>query len=67
MSRAYSPVDSNRVRRKAARQGVAISISPRRDPRAVDYGRVFLFDPKTNSIVAEYDTLEQCEASLDGE
>ncbi|MGC4891060.1 hypothetical protein [Micromonospora sp. DT227] len=35
-------VRENRLRRAAARQGLALSRSRRRDPRALDFGRYWL-------------------------
>ena len=64
-------VQENRLRRKAARQGLKYRRSRRRDPRAVDYGRVWLADADTGAVVAEFTAgtanvpvLDQVEAFL---
>lgn len=44
-------VRENRARRKAARQGLTLSRSRRRDPDAADFGGYMLIDPATNSAV----------------
>jgi hypothetical protein len=45
-------VRENRLRRMAARQGLALKKSPRRDPRALGYGTYMLVDVSTNGLVA---------------
>jgi len=45
-------VRENLLRRMAARQGLALMKSRRRDPRAVDFGTYMLVDPDTNAVVA---------------
>lgn len=40
-----------RMRRKAARQGLMLQKSRRRDPDALDYGGYQLVDPGTNALV----------------
>ena len=40
-----------RLRRKAARQGLALSKSRRRDPDALDYGKYALLEPATGRVV----------------
>jgi hypothetical protein len=47
-------VRENRLRRMADRQGLRYRVSKRRDPRAIDYGRVWLTDAHTNLVVAEF-------------
>lgn len=47
-------VRENRLRRMAERQGLRYHASRRRDPRAIDYGRVWLTDAQTNALVAEF-------------
>jgi hypothetical protein len=42
----------NRLRRAARRQGITLRKSPRRDPRAYDFGGYMLIDPQTNTVVA---------------
>ena len=49
-----SKVRENRVRRMAARQGLELVKSRRRDPRALDYGGYLLRDPYNNVIVYSY-------------
>ena len=44
-------IRENRLRRMADRQGLALHKSRRRDPRALDYGRFWLVDTATNTIV----------------
>lgn len=43
-------VRENRARRAAARQGLALEKSRRRDPRALSYERYRLLDVATNSV-----------------
>jgi hypothetical protein len=45
-------VMENRLRRVAARQGLALRKTRRRDPRAYDYGTYMLVDVETNAVVA---------------
>ena len=45
-------VRENRLRRMAQRQGLRLIKSRVRDPRALDYGRWWIANPSTNSIVA---------------
>jgi hypothetical protein len=42
-------VRENRIRRMAARQGMSLMKSRRRDPRAYDYGGYILLDARTSS------------------
>lgn len=57
-------VRENRVRRMAARQGLRLVKSRRRDPNAVDFGQYWLTDPDTGGLVfgdqwgAELDDVE---------
>ena len=44
MAQEVDKVTLNRLRRVAARQGLKIVKSRRRDPRALDYGRYWLLD-----------------------
>lgn len=44
-------IRENRLRRMAERQGLALQKSRRRDPRAADFGRYWLFDTQTNMLV----------------
>ena len=44
-----------RLRRLAYRQGLVLRKSRRRIPKALDYGRFWLIDPRTNGLVtSEY-------------
>ena len=45
-------VRENRLRRIAARQGLSLVKSRRRDQRAVDYGGYMIVDVSTNAVVA---------------
>ena len=44
-------IRENRLRRKAARQGLSLAKSRRRDPDAIDYGGYMLVDVQTNAVV----------------
>lgn len=46
-------VYENRLRRMAERQGLALSKSRRRDPRALDYGQWSLIDTRREHAAAE--------------
>lgn len=48
-------VRENRLRRMAARQGLRLSKSPRRDHRALDYGKYALLDARTGKSVTTGD------------
>ena len=48
----HEKVRENRLRRMAARQGLALRKSRRRDPRAVDHGKYCLVEPFTGAVVA---------------
>jgi hypothetical protein len=57
-----------RLRRMAERQGLALHKSRRRDPRAIDYGRYWLVDVRTNVLVGpETRDLDDIERYLTGE
>lgn len=45
-------IRENRLRRAAARQGLALRKTRRRDPRAYDFGTYQLVDVRTNTLVA---------------
>ncbi len=47
----YDRVRDNRLRRMADRQGLVLRRSRRRDVRALDYGRYWLSDARTNRLV----------------
>ena len=58
----------NRLRRVAARQGMRISKSRRRDPRALDYGRYWISGENRALLTSEYGvTLDEVEEFLSGE
>lgn len=44
-------VRENRLRRMAQRQGLTLTKSRRRDPRAVDFGRYWLSDPYASNVI----------------
>jgi hypothetical protein len=50
--RHLEKVRENRLRRAAARQGLILRKSRRRDPRALDYGNYWLVDLAGNYLVA---------------
>jgi hypothetical protein len=61
-------VRENRLRAMAKRQGLELSKSRRRDPRAVDYGGWMIVEPDTKAIVAgasQRMSLEGVEAFLE--
>jgi len=51
MSDTAEKVRENRLRRMAARQGFQLAKSRRRDDRALDYGRYWLYDAHTGDMV----------------
>ena len=59
-------VRENRLRRMAERQGLTLTRSRRRDPRAVDYGLYWLTETSTDTTVtpAEGATVDQIEGWL---
>jgi hypothetical protein len=57
-------VRENRLRRVADRRGLRLVKSPRRDPRALDYGTYRLVDLRTDSSASETLTLDEIEAYL---
>ena len=46
-------IRENRLRRMAQRQGLVLSRSRRRDPRALDFGTYMLLSAKTSAVVAQ--------------
>ena len=67
-------VRETRLRRAAARQGLALRKSGRRDPRALDFDKYVLVDTESNTIVAgaaangRYSfTVDDVEAWLNGD
>ena len=63
---ASEKIFEHRLRRMAARQGLRLSKSRRRDERAIDFGKYFLFDARANFLVSsEYGmSLDNVEAWL---
>jgi hypothetical protein len=55
MTSGQYKIAENLARRMAERQGLKLEKSRRRDPRALDYGRLSLIDIKTNAVRAESD------------
>jgi hypothetical protein len=45
-------IRENRLRNMAARQGLRLTKTRRRDPRALDYGTYMLVDANTDALVA---------------
>jgi hypothetical protein len=60
-------VRENRLRRAAKRQGLVLTKSRRRDPRATDYGRYWLTDRNNRGIGSSTDgyTLDEIEQYLE--
>ncbi|MBA3260918.1 MAG: hypothetical protein H0T69_00280 [Thermoleophilaceae bacterium] len=54
-----------RLRRMAKRQGLTLRKSPRRDPRAYDYGSYILVDLDNNVVVGGVDGFFQHGPDLD--
>lgn len=44
-------VRENRIRKQAARRGLMLQRSKRRDPDALDYGKYWLVDISTNVVI----------------
>jgi hypothetical protein len=59
-------VNRNRLRRAAHRQGLKLTKSARRDPRALDYGRYWLTDQDGATVLggAHGATLDQAASFL---
>jgi hypothetical protein len=59
-------IRENRLRRAARRQGLKLTKSRRRDPRALDYGRYWLTDTYTNRDLVDINgyTLDEVEEVL---
>ncbi|MGY1845512.1 hypothetical protein [Modestobacter sp. SYSU DS0875] len=59
-------VKENRLRRVAARRGLKLTRSRRRDPRALDYGRYWLTEVRSNAPASPESglTLDQVEEYL---
>lgn len=66
MTSQNEKVRENRLRRMAHRQGYALKKSGRRDPRATDYGKYWITDPNTNTMVTDEKgmSLDEIEAWL---
>jgi hypothetical protein len=60
-------VRENRLRRMAQRQGLTLTKSRRRDPRAVDYGQWLVTKAANNSLQATLGNLDEVERFLLGE
>lgn len=61
-------VRENRLRRAAARQGLALAKSRRRDPRALDFGLYWLTDQDGAFVTPESGTdLDEIERYLTGQ
>lgn len=71
-SMAISKTEENKLRRKAARRGLILSKSGRRDPGGLDYGRYALMSARTGELIhplldglfAHALTLDEVEAAL---
>src|ERR1017187_8484304 len=61
---AAEKVRENRLRRVADRRGLRLVKSPRRDPRALDYGTYQLVDLRTNHAASQALSLNEVEAYL---
>jgi hypothetical protein len=59
-------VRENRLRRMAARQGMELRKSRRRDPRAIDYGQYWLVDQNHRVLGGPYDGMDAVERALTG-
>ncbi len=64
-SSTQEKVRENRLRRMAARQGLQLVKSRRRDPRALDYGTYWLVD--ASGVEVASGDADAIEASLTGE
>jgi hypothetical protein len=58
-------VRENRLRRVAARRGLHLEKSRRRDPNAFDYGTYWLIDHRTNAIAFRNFALDSYGLTLD--
>jgi len=67
MTSIAEKVRENRLREAAKRQGLELSKSRRRDPRALDFGRWQVIDASRGAVVAECDSIDEVESYLDGE
>lgn len=62
---AHEKVRENRLRRMAARQGLVLTRSRRRDQRALDYGMYWLSDASGSQVTASSgSTLDEIECYL---
>ena len=64
-------VKQNRIRRLAERQGLALQVSRRRDPRALDYGETWLYwldspnpDNSDDAWIGPFNSLDDVEFLL---
>jgi hypothetical protein len=63
-------VRENRLRRVAARRGLRLAKSRRRDERALDFGRYWLIDNRTGTVIAGGQwgvSLDEIEEELSGQ
>jgi hypothetical protein len=58
-------VRENRLRRAAQRQGLELRKSPRRDPRALDYGTWLVVNPRSGSRRVELANIDAVQAYLE--
>ncbi len=68
---SYEKVQQNRIRRIAERQGLALQVSRRRDPRSRDYGHVWLRwldspnpDQSNDAWIGPFNSLDHVELLL---
>lgn len=64
MASSTLKIHENWLRAAAARQGLRLARSRRRDPRATDYGRYRLLDRATGSLVLDWSTPTEVEHHL---
>lgn len=60
-------IRENRLRATAKRQGLVLHRSPRRDTRALDYGKYWLFRDNIGVTAVAGVTLDEIEQHLTGE
>ncbi len=60
-------VRENRLRRMAKRQGLTVVKSRRRDPRALDFGHMYLVNERNGVEAGPYGNLDELEAALLGQ
>lgn len=57
-------IRDNRLRRAAARQGLELTRSRRRDPRALEFGRYCLTNSKGEPVLPAWSTADEIEKYL---